>query len=109
MSVHIGVLYHWSPKENREAIASSGLMIGRRSRLVEEGFCPAYICLATSPSSGWGLIIEPEDGPWDLWQVQIRESDHIHIRGDFSPYIREVRVYNGLPADRVWLVGTREA
>jgi hypothetical protein len=48
------------------------------------------------------------EGGWDLWQVNLRETDKIEIRSDFDvPYIREVRVYNGLPSDRLWWIGER--
>ncbi len=110
MSIHVGTLFHWSPTRNRRSILKSGLIVShKRSRLASEFVAP-YICLATTPSSGWALIGEPEqEGFWDLWQVQVREGDQLTIRGDYAPMVREVRVHNGLPVDRVWLVGSREA
>ncbi len=107
MSLHIGILYHWAPKRHRESILKSGLEACRPSRLTPAAF--AYVCLATTPSSAWGLVLEPEveeDG-WDLWQVQVREGDPIKVLSEFSPFIREVRVLRTLPADRVWFVGER--
>jgi hypothetical protein len=44
---------------------------------------------------------------WDLWEVVISENDSLRIRGDFAPFIREVRIENSVPADRVWWVGER--
>jgi hypothetical protein len=107
MSLHLGILYHWSPAKNRKAIARHGLRVGKKARMVE-GFESGVVCLATTPSSAWGLIVDPDVGSWDLWQVQVREGDHLSIRGDFAPFVREVRTHHGLPSDRVWLVGTRE-
>lgn len=68
-----------------------------------------WICLATTPSSAWGLILDPDDeeNGWDLWQAQPAEQDTLSIRGDFSPMIREVRIENSIPADRLWWVGER--
>jgi hypothetical protein len=110
MSVHIGVLYHWSPKDNRESILKNGLQIAQKCSDGTEAYFP-WVCLATTPSSAWGLLpydpLGSEHEEWDLWQVQVTEGDHLSIRGDFAPFIREVRVLHGLPADRVWWVGER--
>lgn len=120
MSVHLGILYHWSPKINRAAILRRGLRVMSGSRLypknpdgtVFHGF--PWICLGTTPSSAWGLILDPEnDGDegesgWDLWQVRIQQGDKIVIRSDFDvPYIQEVRVLHGLSPDRIWWVAER--
>ena len=97
------------PKSLRESILRSGLQACSQAR----GGTPArfaYVCLATSPSSAWVLTNADEqrdEEGWDLWQVQVRDGDPLSIRGDFSPYIREVRVLRSLPADRVWFVGER--
>lgn len=116
MSLSLNPLYHWSPKVNRAAILSDGLKVLQRSRLGGDPGCDAafpWVCCATTPSSAWGLILDPEldgaDGEsgWDLWQVHVAESDTLRIRGDFSPYVREVRIMNGVPPDRVWWVAER--
>lgn len=113
MTIHLGVLYHWAPKRHRESILRDGLRVMEASRKPNgEGQPFPWICLATSPSSAWGLIIDPasdDDGAWDLWQVRVGEGDHLEIRGDFAPYVREIRVMHGLPADRVWWVAERNA
>jgi hypothetical protein len=44
---------------------------------------------------------------WDLWQVRIAEGDSICVRPDFGPVIQEIKVYNQIPADRLWHVGER--
>ncbi len=106
MSLHIGILYHWSPSKNRMSILSEGLRTKKPSPFGD--FRPDYICLATTPSSGWGLLAEPElIDSWDLWQIAIDGKDQLEIRGDFSPYIREVRVLNNLHRRKLWHVATR--
>ena len=104
MSVPIGALYHWAPRRLREDILQRGLVVMKG----EPPF--PWICLATTPSSAWGLILEPdaeEESGWDLWQMEPQEGDALAIRGDFSPYLREVRIENSIPADRLWWVGER--
>ena len=110
MSADLGVLYHWSPKRNRESIQRFGLQLAHLNR-TGGVFSAPWICLSTTPSSGWALILEPgEEGEWDLWQTSLRNGDNVTIRADFDlPFIREVRVHNGLPSDRVWFVGERSA
>lgn len=123
MSTHVGPLYHWAPGRLREKILAEGLRVMADGvpfqhpvTGTQEVTRLPWLCLATTPSSAWGLLPEPdaespeerEDGRgWDLWQVQLSEHDHLHIRGDFSPYIREVRIENSVPADRCWWVGSR--
>lgn len=117
MSVDLGHLYHWSPRENRESIQRRGLRImsaGRPFKTHEgETTCVEFpwICLGTTPSTAWGLIADPDCAEtWDLWQVQLRDGDHVAVRTDLDlPFIREIRVHNGLPADRVWWVAERSA
>lgn len=113
MSLHIGTLYHWSRKRNRESILRDGLRVLEPCSDGVEWRAP-WICLGSTPSSAWALLPSygNEDGDpetFDLWQVQVREGDDVQIRGDFSPLIREVRVLHGLPPDRVWWAGEREA
>lgn len=115
MSLHIGTLYHWSRKANRQSIMRDGLRILEPCSDGIPWRAP-YICLGSTPSSAWSLLPrldDPEEpgepDTFDLWQVQVREGDDLQIRGDFSPFIREVRVLHGLPPDRVWWAGEREA
>ncbi len=113
MSVPIGALYHWAPRRLRTAILQSGLvvMVGQETEGPTETYAFPWLCFATTPSSAWGLILDPdveeEHGGWDLWQTSPIESDTLSIRGDFSPYLREVRIENSVPADRLWWVGQR--
>jgi hypothetical protein len=50
-------------------------------------------------------VAEFED--WDLWQVNLSDTDEVHIRPDFGWDIKEVRVHNAIGPDRVWWVATR--
>lgn len=113
MTVPLPVLYHWSPSERRELIREEGLRPYRAARDREEKLRPPYVCLDTSPSSGWNLSgaledEEPEIEIWDLWQVRLSDDDKIRIRADLGACIREIKVYTPIPPDRVWFVGTRE-
>lgn len=120
MSINLNPLYHWSPARLRVSIAREGLKIMMPCRALQgdetSDVSFPWVCLGSTPSSAWGLILEPEsedpdhrkDGKgWDLWQVQVSENDRLEIRGDFSPWVREVRVLNSIPAERVWWVGSR--
>ncbi len=112
MSVPIGALYHWSPKRLRTQILRYGLIVMIEQHTDEgESYAFPWICFGTTPSSAWGLIgdqdAEVENGGWDLWQTEPGPQDSISIRGDFAPYIREVRIENSIPADRLWWVGER--
>lgn len=110
MGIYLGNMYHWTPKPNRESILKNGLTV--LNECIDAQYRTSWICLADTPSSAWGLLpvdpVQMEFDVWDLWQVDLIEGDQLQIRGDFSPYVREVRVMHGLPADRVWWVGERE-
>lgn len=45
---------------------------------------------------------------WDLWQVRLEDTDSVSIRPEFGPVVQEIKVYNAIPADRLWHVGERE-
>lgn len=112
-----GPLYHWSPRDRRESIRVDGL----------KPYCPpsvhsdeaadwamgcGVICLGPTPSAAWGLSggmdrFTSEELAWDLWQVNLADTDEIHVRAEFGPTIKEVRVHNAIPGDRVWWVGER--
>lgn len=101
-------------------IVPHGLVYVRREGL--RPYCPPtlstgelafpYLCLSPSPASAWGLSGDmdwvTEIDHWDLWQVRLAEGDEVRFRGDFGPVLREIRVYNVIPADRAWWVACRE-
>lgn len=104
-------LYTWSPSDRRRSILAEGLR--PYSAPVTHGGeeRAPYLCFATTPSAGWGLSGDmswtSEIEEWDLWQVRLQDGDEVHYRADFGPVLKEIRVYNAIPADRLWLVGAR--
>jgi hypothetical protein len=109
-------LYHWSPRERREAIRDEGLKPYRRSTTLADpaaewahGF--GCVCLAPTPARAWALSGDmqhlSEIEAWDLWQVALADTDEVRVRAEFGPRIQEVRVFNPIPADRLWWVATR--
>lgn len=102
-------MYHWSPTSRRDTILREGLK--PYSEPVTSTVAFAYICLSPTASSSWSLSGDmgwtTDEDNWDLWQVRLSEDDEVHIRPDFGPIIREVRVHNAISADRVWWVAER--
>lgn len=111
-------LFHWSPHDRFHAISMHGLAPYTPPRIEtineELGTKVAgwpYICLGTTPSSAWSLSgdmdEETEVDGWDLWQVNLVDTDEVHVRSEWGPVIHEVRVHNAIGADRIWWVATR--
>ena len=107
--IYLDQLYHWSPKDRRLGILQNGLQLMAKAQVNTVPF--PWICLGTTPSSAWGLTLAEqrlEIEVWDLWQVTLAEKDHVDILAEWGPAIREVRVHNGLPSDRLWWIGERD-
>lgn len=105
-------LYHWSPSERRDEISRDGLQPHRPAVTHSDpSMTSPYLSFSPTPSRAWSLsgAMEwvSEVDCWDLWQVRISEGDSICIRPDFGPTIQEIKVYNAIPADRLWHVGER--
>jgi hypothetical protein len=106
----LGALYHWSPASRRVEIMRQGLRPFSKATASSELLWP-YICLSPTPAAAWGLsgdmewLSEIEE--WDLWMVRLESTDEVHVKANFGPVIKEVRVRNALPADRLWYVATR--
>lgn len=110
-------LFHWSPRDRRDAIRADGLRPYSPPAVTSEDASAEWahgfgcICLAPTASGAWGLsgdmqhVSEIEE--WDLWQVTLADTDEIRVRAEFGPTVREVRVFNPVPADRLWWVATR--
>lgn len=104
-------LYHWSPSERRVEILQDGLKVFSEPVVHGAGRAP-YLCFGTCPRQAWSLsgdldwVSEKEE--WDLWQIILSKDDDVHIRMESGTYIYEVRTFNSIPADRVWLVAQRE-
>jgi hypothetical protein len=107
--VILPALFHWAPAERHESIRTTGLVPFSPSTIASGEL--AYICLSPTPSSGWGLSGDMDWASdieeWDLWQVRLSDGDEVHIRSDFGPVIREVKVHNPIAAERVWWVARR--
>jgi hypothetical protein len=109
-------LFHWSPLERREQIRVEGLKPYSPTAVTSDpalewahGF--GCICLGPSPARAWSLSGDmqhvSEIEQWDLWEVVLAATDEVRVRGEFGPEIKEVRVFNPIPADRLWWVATR--
>ena len=91
-------------------ILKHGLVLGSEP-MVNRDVRNPHISLGVRPSGAWAIsgdmdwVSEIEE--WDLWEVRLREGDHVVIRPEFGPQIQEVQVGNTLPADRVWLIAQR--
>ena len=116
--MNLPMLYHWSPRDRRETIRSEGLKPYSQSTLVSEDASAEWahgfgcICFGTDPARAWSLsgdmqhVSEIEE--WDLWQLQrVADADEVRIGAEFGPEIMEVRIFNPIPADRLWWVGVR--
>jgi hypothetical protein len=107
-------LFHWSPTDRRKQIIRYGLRPGCRptigtAKTVTDG--RHMICLGTTPSAAWGLSGAMPwacdvDG-WDLWQLQLVDTDEVHINPMGGCVVEEVRVANRIPKSRIWWVGSR--
>lgn len=101
-------LYHWAPSERRRAIRSGGLQPYQAPTI-----CSAvspYLSLSPDPALGWklsGAMDWHECDEWDLWQVRLADHDDVRIRPEVGPVVQEIKVYNPIPADRLWFVGER--
>lgn len=107
----IPALYHWSPIDRRDAIRRGGLQPYCPPTISTGDLIWPYLCLGSTPSAAWGLsgdmdwVTEIDD--WDLWQVRLADGDEVRYRSDFGPVLKEIRVFNTIPPDRVWHVATR--
>lgn len=113
--MHLPILYHWAPRERRIEILRQGLRPYSNSvSLVEDKKSIAfpYICLSPEPSTAWHLSGDmdwAEDiEQWDLWEVRLSRNDEVHFRSEWGDWIREIRVRNAIPADRVKWIAMRE-
>jgi len=108
--VILSSLYHWSPTERRTAIRSEGLKPYQAPTVCTGEHVSCYLSLSPDPAVGWklsGAMDWHECEEWDLWLVTLAEQDDVHIRPEFGPVIQEIKVYNPVPADRLWFVGQR--
>lgn len=118
----IPIVYHWSPRVNREKILTEGLklFIGEKEYINPltnemELWKPPYICTSTDPEMALIYAIPAvttEDGDipeLDLFQIHLLQTDSAMFRNDGKAHIIEVRVKNTIPPDRIRYIATREA
>ncbi|MET0601848.1 MAG: hypothetical protein ABW167_07650 [Baekduia sp.] len=111
------VLFHWSPGDRRQSIIREGLKpyspttVSTREASGEVVVWP-YVCLSPAPATAWGLSGDmgwaSAVDVWDLWQVRLTGDDEVHVRSEWGNHLREIRVRNAIPPDRVWWCGRRE-
>lgn len=106
-------LYHWSPSENRKRIKQEGLKIGKSVVTHSAGMgCAPYLCFACSPSQAWKLSGNmswvSEIDQWDLWEFWPDQKQPLTVCPVYGNILEEVRCYNSVPANQLWLVGHRE-
>lgn len=102
-------LYHWSPAARYDAILRDGLT-PLSDPTVASGPLN-YVCASTDPAMGWsisgGMDWMSEVEVWDLWLIWVGERDAVHVRDEWGPVVREVRIRNSVPAERLWWIGRR--
>jgi hypothetical protein len=114
----INMVYHWSPRKNRDAILKDGIKILMSELEYEnpvtgkpEVWNPPYICTSPDPETALVYVEPTFDGEvpaLDLYQVWILETDKVVFRNDGTNRIIEVRVKNTIPPDRIRYIATRD-
>jgi len=108
------LLYHWSPVGRRARIEAEGLVPGSWS--TDLVWKAPYLCFADSPSLAWALSAMMPRGQliprWDLWMTWSKHIvNHEVVLFDLDDpdpgAIKEYRVYETVPNERLWFVGTR--
>lgn len=128
MSTQLGPLYHWSPRDRLKSIKRQGLVPGKRNvagprwngteddpniddnRDLGAGeFRQAGVCFSPSPATAWGHShgCWRSVGTFDLWQVDLIDTDEVHVNPQWGATIIEVRVHNRIPKSRLIWVGER--
>lgn len=111
-------LYHWSPLERREDVRTEGLKPYQAPVLLSDDAAAEWahgfgcVCFGTDPATAWSLSGDmqhvSEIEQWDLWQLRaIADTDEVRVRAEFGARVWEVRIFNPIPADRLWWVGQR--
>ena len=102
-------LFHWSPRDRRDAIKEQGLRTKQAS--VDGLWRPPFTCWSDSPSLAWALSGAihpeiPEGDRWLSWSSRVRKLEMIPF-DDGQP--REYRVYHNLAPSKFWYVATRKS
>lgn len=126
MSIYLGPLFQRSPLRCRASIRKRGLRPTTDTAVCDHPTPPNLghimvdhelenvkaVCLGTSPALAWGLsgVWSAERGVgdvWDLWEVNLADTDEVHVLPEFGQRMDEVRVLGPIPVGRIWHVGAR--
>lgn len=105
----LGPLYHWSPRDRRESIKSSGLDPRAPRTLTSASSQQDGVCLSPDPATAWAYshASREREGKFDLWQVELNDNDEVHILPQWGKRIIEVRVAGHIPPGRVRFIAER--
>lgn len=110
--MRLETLYHWAPSCRRMSILKSGLQIFSEPVVHSGSERAPYVCLGTCPRRSWALsgdtLREGEVDSWDLWQVFPLDTWDVRMLPQWGCCLAEVRVYNTISPDRLWLIGERK-
>ena len=111
--MRLGPLYHWSPADRHDSIRRDGLVPHSPNVVCSQPY--PFVCLGPDPAAAWALsgavaadingYVSP--GGWDLWQVDLADSDEVHPRAQFGPVMAEFQVRNRIPPARVFYLARR--
>jgi hypothetical protein len=102
------MIYHWSPRKNRNGILRRGLCPGHPALLVDEFRAP-YICFARYPTVAWALSAthSGKRGDWDLWCCWSDVAPYKTINGGKEWWLTEYRIGRRIPKRMIFHVGTK--
>lgn len=125
----LGPLYHWSPRDRLKRIKKQGLRPGqlnicgpvfhaegmdpddpRYADVVAAGeFRQDSLCFSLDPATAWAYSHAAwgSVGTFDLWQVQLVDSDEVHVLPMWGAGVAEVRVRNPIDRHRLRYIGER--
>lgn len=83
------------------------------SASTDDLWTPPYICLAESPRVGYALSVDTARGKqvkyWDLWEVWTHDSSSMEELYFDGGRIKELRVYETILKQNVWLCGVGQS
>lgn len=124
----LGPLYHWSPRDRLASIKRLGLVPRRRNiagprwhgtptnpniddnvDLGEGEFLQRGVCFSLDPATAWRYSHGAwrSTGTFDLWLVQLIDTDEVHVLPMWGGRIVEIRVHNRIRKARLTWIGER--
>jgi hypothetical protein len=104
------MLYHWSPRKNRNGILRHGLCPGKLS-CIGADWRPPYVCFARYPSVAWALSAthSGKRGEWDLWCCwsDVAPYKTLNAHGGKKWWLTEYRISRRMPKRILFHVGTK--